>query len=364
MVPVARKNLLADKVRLLVSIGGVTFAVILVLVVRSLYEGYYQEIGAFVETMPVDIWVTQQSAGGLLYTSVLPASSGPQVAAVPGVRRVVAMDRQRLMLEHDGRSIDAFLMAFNVPSTAGGALGLPIPEPGQVAIDGSTAAKYGLKVGDTITARGVSFRLSTVTSMPMVALSGIAIVSWDDGQALLGVPGYVSSWLVNVAAGADVSRVAGTIGAQVPGVAAVPREQFASANRSQLSGTFIPIITVLLGVAFIVGSAVVGITIYTATTERWREFGVLKAIGASTGTLFRIVLQQSVLVCATGFAIGVPLTYLVNHFARRLVPEFITLVRWQDALLALGVVLGMALVASVIPVRRLARIDPAEVFRG
>jgi putative ABC transport system permease protein len=109
---------------------------------------------------------------------------------------------------------------------------------------------------------------------------------------------------------------------------------------------------------------VVGITIYTATVERVQEYGVLKAIGASAGQLFRIVLAQSAIVGVTGFAIGVPLTVGVNRLAERYVPEFVTLVLAGDVAAVFVAAVGMALLASLIPVRRLAGIDPASVFRA
>lgn len=364
MVPVARKNLLADKIRLAVSIGGVTFAVILILVVRSLYQGYYREIGVFVDDLPVDIWVTQDGSGGLMYPSLLPAADGATLAQVDGVGRVIAMDRQRVRLDHNGDPVDVIVMAFDVPASAGPSLGLEIPAPGDITIDSASAKKSHIQVGDTVTLRGEPFRVTKITAAVNLGLTGLAVMSWNDAETIVGVPGQVSSWIVLTAPGADRDAVIAKINAVVPGVQAFSRGEFASVNREQISSTFLPIITVLFTVSFLVGSAVVGVTIYTAVTERLREFGVLKAIGASTATLYRIVLQQSVIVCLAGFVVGVPVTFLVNHLAQSFVPEFITLLRWQDALLALGIVLAMALASSSIPIRRVAGIDPAEVFRA
>jgi len=47
-----------------------------------------------------------------------------------------------------------------------------------------------------------------------------------------------------------------------------------------------------------------------------------------------------------------------------LVPQFVVFVRWQDLLGITGATLLMALIASFIPVRRLAQIDPVTVFKG
>jgi putative ABC transport system permease protein len=144
----------------------------------------------------------------------------------------------------------------------------------------------------------------------------------------------------------------------------MPRSEFAAANRSEISALFVPIVRVLLIVSFLVGAAVVGVTVYTATVERTREYGVLKALGASHRDLLRIVLTQSVAVGVAGFLAGVPLAAGVNRLALQLVPRFITLIRWQDLVVVFAAALGMAVLAAVIPIHRVASIDPASVFRA
>ncbi len=363
MVPIARKNLLSDKVRVLVSVGGVTFAVVLVLVVWSLYQGYYRGTGAFVERMPIDIWVSQVGSSGTLLSSILPESTGQQISSLPGVQKVVPMNRQFVRLDHNSDDIDMIVLAFALPADASQSYKVPIPSPGGIVLDKATARKYGLQIGDSVGIRGKQLTVTGVSSSMIVGLTGVAIISWQDGQSMLSPSGAVSSWMVTVKPSASVAQVIGSVDAQVPGVEAVPNRVFAAETRHLISGHFLPIITVLVFVSFLIGSAVVGITIYTATTERLSEFGVLKAIGAPMAVLNRVVVEQSALVCAAGFLVGIPATILVNHVAARIVPDFITQLRWQDSLLALGVVLGMAVVAALIPIRRLAKLDPSDIFR-
>ena len=52
MVPIARRNLLADKVKLLVAVGGVTLAIVLIIVVHSLYQGVRRETDTFIHSLP------------------------------------------------------------------------------------------------------------------------------------------------------------------------------------------------------------------------------------------------------------------------------------------------------------------------
>jgi putative ABC transport system permease protein len=364
MVPVVRRNLMADKVRLLFSVGGVTFAVVLIVVVQSLYQGYAHRIGSFAERVPVDIWIAESDTNGFIYASMIPERREAEVAAVPGVEQVVPVYGRRLRFSTPEGIADAYFLAYDLPPTLAAAAGLELPAPGEITLDRVLAAQTGLEVGDTLTIRGVRLTVSRIADLAGAGVSQFAVISVTDADQVLIVPGYASFLLVRVTPGAPVAEVAATITQSVPGLRVMPRSEFAAANRSEISALFVPIVRVLLIVSFLVGAAVVGVTVYTATVERTREYGVLKALGASRRDLLRIVLTQSVAVGVAGFLAGVPLAAGVNRLALQLVPRFITLIRWQDLVVVFAAALGMAVLAAVIPIHRVASIDPASVFRA
>ena len=97
MEPVARRNILADKVRLLISVGGVAFAVLLILVVGSLYRGFQKEAGSFVEGVPGDLWVMEQDTADIFHSfSIVPEENINEVASVAGVDGVISLFGKRV----------------------------------------------------------------------------------------------------------------------------------------------------------------------------------------------------------------------------------------------------------------------------
>ncbi len=365
MVPVARRNLLADKIRLPISVGGVTFAVLLILVVQSLYRGFEREAGSFVESVPGDLWIMEEDTTDIFHSfSVLPEEKVDAVAKVEGVEQIIRLYAKRGTAEYDGGRADMYVMAFDVPAGSEVLPGVSSPRPGDIVLDQVYSRKTGLRSGDTLDVRGRAFTVSGVADISNVGLSQFSLISGDDAREVIAIPGNTSYALAFVEPGADAEAIAQTIEQQVPGIAAETKAAFAEANRNEIITFFLPIITVLLVIAFLVGTAVIGLTIYTATIERTREYGVLKAIGASAGYLYRIVIAQSVVVGVAGFLLGVPLTLGVNRLARELVPEFVNVVRWQDVGWVFVAALVMSVLAALIPVRRVAGIDPAVVFRA
>ncbi|MCH7953355.1 MAG: hypothetical protein IIC25_05655, partial [Chloroflexi bacterium] len=57
MLLIARKNLFAEKTRLAISIGGIALSVFLIGILLSLFRGWSQQVGSFVEEVPADLWV-------------------------------------------------------------------------------------------------------------------------------------------------------------------------------------------------------------------------------------------------------------------------------------------------------------------
>jgi putative ABC transport system permease protein len=124
------------------------------------------------------------------------------------------------------------------------------------------------------------------------------------------------------------------------------------------------IIRAMSGVAYIVGLLVIGLTIYTATLERAREYGVLKALGATTTALLRVVFAQAFISAALGFVAGAGLAWLIADLIGRLLPEMLILIVPATLVGQAPVLLVVAGLAALLPLGRIARLDPLVVFQS
>jgi putative ABC transport system permease protein len=98
------------------------------------------------------------------------------------------------------------------------------------------------------------------------------------------------------------------------------------------------------------------------TVENLRQFGALKAMGASTFTLARMILLQAFTVGLTGYGVGIGLATLFGFFSARSggLPFIET---WQLLLLVLVALLAICTFSALISIIKLARLEPAIVFR-
>jgi len=300
--------------------------------------------------------------------SILPRSMGAEITARDDVAAVYPMI-VRPMRFHEGRkNIDVHLIGFDVESGVGGPLkitnGRGNPGPGEIVVDQVLARTRDLGIGDTLTSGDASFSVVGIASGGNFAFTQAAFVSIEAASDLLEMGDLVTFWLVEMKDGATAASLSADVMTSNPGVIVFTSDEFASATRHRILDNVIPIIGLILGLAFIVGIAITSLTIYTATVERAREYGIMKAIGFTNGDLYRLVLIQSLITSALGFVFGVALTLVMSRFIDKLVAQFVLYVRPVDVLFVLVATIVMAGAASIVPARRVGAVDPAVAFKG
>ncbi len=366
-VPVARRNLLSEKGRFAISAGGVGFAVLLILIVIALYRGWSQTGEVFLK-LPGEIWVTQAGTSDPFHsTSLLTSADIDLAASVEGVGAAVPVLSRQMNIPIGDDEESVRFMALALP---GGLQLSPdieasyAPSPGNVVIEKTLSRKTGLKEGDRLLVHGVDLLVGEVRPQGGDVLSQFVFIHYSDAEQIFGVGDVVNYVMLIVSPGSSVDEVAAAVSEANGGVRVYTSTGFAEAVRKEIDEAFLPVISILVLIGFIVGAAVVGLTVYTATIERAREFGVMKAVGASGSFLYRIVLTQSVILTTVGFIVGLAAAVALARLAEQMVPEFVTDFRAWDVAGVLAATGLMSIIASLAPIRRINGIDPAMVFRA
>jgi putative ABC transport system permease protein len=110
--------------------------------------------------------------------------------------------------------------------------------------------------------------------------------------------------------------------------------------------------------------AVMALTIYTATLARRAEYGVLKALGARNRELYSVVLTQALISVGIGFLLAVGFTLALAASVPRTGLNLALQMR-VPALVNVGITaITIAGISAILPIRQIAGLDPAAVFRG
>ncbi len=362
----AWRNLIQDRTRLALSVLGVALAILLILLLQGFLRGMFRQIAAYLEHSPGRIVVAQDGVVNLLgATSLLPQGAAEAVASMDGVERVAPILSQFVILDLHGKKQPAYLVGYD-PDLGGGpwemAEGRQPQADDEVVMDGVLAQRHDLRLGDRFTIMDREFTIVGLSQGTTSWMTSFLFVRTPAAEALVRSPGATSFLLVSTDSGQDVQAIRDRLGGITGTQALLTTDMIA--NDSRLFGrVFSAPIRLMAGIAFLVGTLVVGLVIYTATVERRREYGVLKAVGAPNRVLMSVVALQALVASAAGSLGGVALALTSARVIMRLRPQFLILLEPTAVGGAIAAGLLMAVLAALLPARILGNMPPAEVFR-
>jgi putative ABC transport system permease protein len=260
--------------------------------------------------------------------------------------------------------------------------GVPPTHANDVVIDAATATAHHIKVGEHIQyvingGAKQDFVVSGIAgygSADSLAGATISLFRADLAQQELGLQGKFDQIAAGAASGISETELRDRIAASLPSYAEAATE--ATAIGQQVSGidSFFGILrTILLVFALIalfVGSYIIINTFSILIAQRTRELALLRALGATRGQVFRMVLAEALLTGVVASAIGVVAGLLLAHLLYSAVSSLGNGLPKADLVLqpstiVIGMVLGtvITVVASILPARKASRVSPVEAIR-
>lgn len=362
-VPIARRNILADRRRLAISTVGVGLAVALIFLLEGLWAGLLDQISAYPDHLDATYVARGASARSLVDGSV-PPTALDTIRSIPGVTRADPVIAHYVILDLHGTKKPAVVIGYD-PDGAGGpwsiAEGQPLsPGSGGIVMDETLAHDHGIDVGGSLEMQGRPFSV-TGLSAGTQSFMGVAYVftSLETARAVFG-QGTATFVLVD---GEDAARVGDEI-ARATGLAVETPDQVARDERELYATILGKPIVLMVVVAFVAGTLIVALTVYSAIVDRLREYGIAKAIGARWTRLLRIVAGQTLVLAALGLIAGAIFYEGGSRLIVALRPQFESVLtpRIVGEVVVAAIVMG--LLAAIVPTRRVTRLDPADVYRG
>ncbi len=369
MLRLAFRNLFQNKVRLVVSAGGIALALTLILALDAVLTGVEGQITSYIDNSKADVWVSQSGVRNLhMVTSSVPASVTDEVEKMDGVESATPiMYLTNLVVAGENRNL-AYVIGLPKDAEAGkpSAIveGVAIPGEGEAVVDNGVARKWGVEVGDDVTILGKEFTVAGLSEGDSSMINSIAFISMADFIRLSGTPDTVSYVLARTKPEASPEKVAQRIEANVGGVTAQSGEEFADQERNIVTDMTTELVALMNLVGLLIGLAVVALTVYVATLSRREEYGVLKALGAKNRHLYGVVLAQALYSVVLGVVVGLAFTLLLSAVAPAVALNLSLEVSGASLVKVGAMSLFIAGLAAILPIKQISGLDPAAVFRG
>jgi putative ABC transport system permease protein len=299
--------------------------------------------------------------------SWLPADDKQRLLSAPEVASADPILGQPSDFIHNGEQTAYFVLGYDITTGVGGpwamAEGRAPAAPGEVVLDRILAHKNDIRVGDSVEIVDGMFTVVGLSDQTAALGNFYAFVSLPDAARLLRAGDRVSYFLVQPRPGYTPEQTAPAIRESLPGMDALTSAEFARNSRDIIISMVGRPLKTMIAISTLVGVVLVGLIVWTLTVEQAADFGVLRALGVRPIQLCRIVLAQAALVAAAGFALGAAVAYVAQFLIGERMGD-VTVAITPAMLAGMAAATGvMAILGSLLPLRRVVRTDPAAAFR-
>jgi len=385
----ALRMLMGDRAKYIGIVFGITFAAMLITQQVSIFCGLMSRTFGFIsDTGYPDVWVMDPKVQFIDDIKPLQDTQLLRVRGVEGVEWAVPLYKGMIKARlSDGTFQNCNVIGLDDASLVGGppqmlegsledlrrADGVIVDEVGAssrlayVERDekGAVISTRNLRVGDLLELNdrravvvGICSVQRTFQSQPVIYTTYSRATKFAPRERKL-----LSFICVKAKAGVDHAALADRIETDT-GLAALSAQEFSWKTMLYfMKYTGIPInfgIAVALG--FIVGTAIAGQTFYQFTSDNLRQFGALKAMGATNLRLLGMIFLQALVVGVIGYGLGVGVASTFAVLAKK--SELAFLLLWQTLAVTGGAITLICLLASLLSIWKVMRLEPAIVFKG
>jgi putative ABC transport system permease protein len=373
IVTLAFRNLFHDRIRLAVTLVGILFSIVLVAVQLGMYLGSSRMITAMIERSRSDLWITTFGAksfeeGGVLLTE----RERHQALSTSGVNAVVPLVVSFAEWRKPGGGssrvvivgTDAEDGALEPWSLAAGSW-QDIKAPDGISVDDTYFRELGITgLNDTaqiasgrVKVKALTHRIRSFTQSPYI------FTTLSRARNLLGVDSdRATFYLVQLAPGASAEAVRRELEQRVDGAEVLTKAEFRDRSLRQWlfrTGAGLALIGgALLGI--MVGTVIVAQTLYSSTKDHLNEFATLRALGSSSGYIYRVILAQAGISAVIGYVLGISISLGILYLSRNTPLPLVMTPGLAGSLF--GLTLFMSAVSAISAIIKVTKIDPAMVF--
>jgi putative ABC transport system permease protein len=419
MASIARKNLFEDIPRFLVAQAGIVFAVSLVTIQLGILRGFTRSTSLLIDHSDADIWISSQEILHFELTQPIPAERLIQAQNTEGVERAEAIALQSgRWRSPSGKIAPARIVGFNPNGQLFRLWNMvdgeqaAIEQPQSIILDESNLRSLELEViRDTASISGVMAKLVGITQGTQSIVSSTFIfTSLENAKAyaaagltstvqctpdaqgsvtcrtvferIQDIPGDESSMeaialqpltasdpisyvLVKAAPGENIADLQRRLEADMPDIRAFSRDELSQLTRNHWqNSTGVGFILGLgAAVGIIVGMVVVGQILYSSVSDHLKEFGTLKAMGASDWVIYGVIIEQALWMAVLGYLPSMALCLGLGAwtFATQGITILITPLMGVGVL---GITVFMCVGSALFAIQKVTRVDPAIVFKA
>lgn len=382
MYRLALKMLMGDRLKYFGLLAGMSFAAMMIAQQASIFVGLISQTGTFIRGLPyVDLWVMDEQVRFSEDQQPLPDTALPRVRGIEGVEWASPMFKGWLPARlPDGTRLNAIVVGIDDATLVGGPLAMHEGTLADLRRDDAIlihhkeagtklklekAGGRALRIGDRISLNDHdAFVAATFDSDPSFFWDPVIYTTYSRAMQFSPPQRNLMHYvLVRLKAGADLEVVRAHIERATP-YKALTQAEFIALTRefiAEKTGILINF-GIAIGLGFFVGMLVTGQTFFNFTLDNLRYFAAIKAMGASSWMLIRMVMLQVLVAATLSLGIGLGIAALMGMQLKE--TDLAFLMPWQVPALTAGSLLFISVLAGGLSLIKVLRLEAGVVFKG
>ena len=378
-ISVAWANLVHERTRLLVAIAGIAFAVLMIFLNLGVMGVLIATSTKLYEQFNADLFLISSETLELSISKTFPRDRLYQVAGIDGVEQVMPLYSDFLMWRNPETGVSSAIFAFGInphdpvflmPEFQGDDARHILSQPETVFIDQLSLPEYGPKETGTVTEaarRRVTIGGTYALGAGLLANGTLIMGDLDFSRYLEPRPlNLINVGLVKLKSGTSPEGLAKKMRSILPANV----EVYTKSGIIQHDTDYVTkstnigfIFNMGVVVSFVVGVIIVYQVLFTDIRNHLPEYATMKAMGYRSRYLFKIVLQEAILLAVMGYVHGLNASIGLYRLTAAAAGGAIVIVMDGVRLIfVLGLTLQMCSLAVLISGRKAATTDPAEIF--
>lgn len=368
----ASRNLLHDRLRLVATVIGIVFSIVLVTVQMGLYLGFGRMVTTMIDHASADLWIMPLGTKCFEDPSLLDERQRFRALSINGVTQatpvVIGFAEWRMP---KGGTTPVFIIGSELRAPGlhpwdlieGSIDALSVPNA--VAIDRSYFERLGVAgMGASAEIREQKVQVAAVTKgIRSFTTTPYVFTALDRARGYTGIaPNKATYFLVRVSPGTDVENVRRRLLANLSDIEVLTPTEFRDRSRAFWlfdTGAGAALFAgALLGV--IVGTVIVAQTLYSSTKDHLNEFATLRAIGSSGMYIHKVIIWQALLSAVIGFCLASLVGAVIVEMTADTALPIVMTPELTLGLFLLTVV--MCIASAIAAIVQVMRIDPAVAF--
>jgi len=373
MFKTAIRFIVYDKPKSFGALFGVVISIFLIGQQTGIFIFLTGMMSSLVDNIETDIWVVDDRTTNVAALGQIDARYQRQIEALPGINHVYPLVIVGSSAKFaNGKSAGVTMVGSQAPAFVGGPWKISSGTKENLLLDNAVSTDMfdkkllgGAEMGTQFEIGGKRATVALQTQGARGFGASFVFTTIDRARYYGKYPmNKVSALLVRLKPEADINQTIKMIDDNMFGVKAWTKKDFSKETVSTILGSsgIATSVGTLIIFAILAGSVIIGLTLYSAATDRLKDYATLKAIGATNAYVRNLILTQALIFATIGYFISIVLMYGFKLGIAKAGVMFSYSLQMYIVFAVITLVISM--IGVIAAIRRITKVEPASVFRG